>query len=157
MIETLVGTLLGGIFRVVPEVMSMVDKKNERAHELSMFDKQIQADQLRAQLAMEAEKVRGEITMGAAELQAIIEATKSQGTLTGVKWVDAMSSLMRPLITFWWVIALYTAALFAQFYQMYEQKVATVEAILLLWGPDERAIVASIISFWFVDRSLRKR
>jgi uncharacterized protein YeeX (DUF496 family) len=85
MIETLVGTLLGGIFRVVPEVMSMVDKKNERAHELSMFDKQIQADQLRAQLAMEAEKVRGEITMGAAELQAIIEATKSQGTLTGVK------------------------------------------------------------------------
>lgn len=157
MIETLVGTLLGGIFRVVPEVMSMMDKKNERAHELSMFDKQIQADQLRAQMAIEAEKVRGEITMGAAELQAIIEATKSQGQLTGVKWVDAMSSLMRPLITFWWVIALYTAAIVAQFYQMWLHDVATVDAILKLWGPDERAIVASIISFWFVDRSLRKR
>lgn len=156
MIETLVGTLLGGIFRVVPEVMSLADKKNERAHELAMFEKQITQDQLRAQLTIEAEKVKGDIALGAAELQAIIEATKAQGTVTGVKWVDAMSSLMRPMITFWWVIVLYTGAILAQFYQMWLQNVATVDAILRLWGPDERAIVASIISFWFVDRSIRK-
>ena len=156
MIETLVGTLLGGVFRLVPEVMSFSDKKHERAHEAVMFEKQIQADQLRAQMAIEAEKVKGDIQMGVSELQAIIEATKAQGQQTGVKWVDAISSLMRPVITFWWVIVLYTAALVAQFHQMWVMNVVTADAILRLWGPDERAIVASIISFWFVDRSLRK-
>jgi hypothetical protein len=156
MLETLLGTLLGGVFRVVPEIMSLSDKKNERKHELDMFDKQISADQIRAQMAIEAEKVKGDIALGASELQAIIEATKAQGTVTGVKWVDALSSLMRPLITFWWVIVLYTGALWAQFYQMWIHNVSTVDAILKLWGPDERAIVASIISFWFVDRSIRK-
>ncbi len=156
MIETLLGTLLGGVFRVVPEIMSLSDKKNERKHELDMFDKQISADQIRAQMAIEAEKVKGDIALGASELQAIIEATKAQGTVTGVKWVDALSSFMRPLITFWWVIVLYTGALWAQFYQMWIHNVSTVDAILKLWGPDERAIVASIISFWFVDRSIRK-
>lgn len=156
MIETLVGTLLGGVFRLVPEVMSLADKKNERDHELKMFDKQIQADNLRAQMAIEAERVKGDIALGAAELQAIIEATKAQGQITGVKWVDALSSLMRPIITFWWVIILYTVALGAQYYQMWSTNVATADAIMKLWGPDERAIVASIISFWFVDRSLRK-
>ena len=34
------GSLLGGIFRLAPEVLKFFDKKNERQHELAMFDKQ---------------------------------------------------------------------------------------------------------------------
>ena len=34
------GSLLGGIFRLAPEVLKYFDKKNERQHELAMFDKQ---------------------------------------------------------------------------------------------------------------------
>jgi hypothetical protein len=156
MIETLVGTLFGGIFRMAPEILKWMDRKDERAHELSMFDKQLEADKLKGDQAVAQINAQADATIGAAEVQAIIEATKAQATPSGIKWVDAINSLMRPTITFWWVIVLYSTALVAQYVALLGNSTDYLQAILKLWGPDEKAIVASIISFWFVDRSLRK-
>lgn len=156
MIETLVGTLFGGIFRMAPEILKWMDRKDERAHELSMFDKQLEADKLKGDQAVAQINAQADATIGAAEVQAIIEATKAQATPSGIKWVDAINSLMRPTITFWWVIVLYSTALVAQYVAVLDGGTNYLQAILKLWGPDEKAIVASIISFWFVDRSLRK-
>lgn len=157
MIETLLGTVFGGAFRLAPELIKVFDRKDERKHELALLDKNLEADRLKLEASQKLAETQAEERISASELQAMIEATRAQATQTGVKWVDALSSLMRPLITFWWVIVLYTAALAAQFLQMQAHDVATVDAILRLWGPDERAIVASIVAFWFVDRSLRRR
>lgn len=156
MIETLVGTLFGGIFRMAPEILKWMDRKDERAHELSMFDKQLEADKIKGDQAVAQINAQADATIGAAEVQAIIEATKAQATPSGIKWVDAINSLMRPTITFWWVIVLYSTALVAQYVALLGNSTDYLQAILKLWGPDEKAIVASIISFWFVDRSLRK-
>ncbi len=157
MIETLLGTALGGVFRMAPEVLKWLDRKDERKHELAMLDKQIDADRLKLEAGQKLADTQAEERITLADLQAMIEATKAQAVQTGVKWVDALSSLMRPTITFWWVIVLYTGALVAQFLVLVQQGDSGVQAILHLWGPDERAIVASIVAFWFVDRSLRKR
>jgi squalene cyclase len=157
MIETLFGTLLGGVFRMAPEVLKWLDRKDERKHELAMLDKQIDADRLKLEAGQKLADTQAEERITLADLQAMIEATKAQAVQTGVRWVDALSSLMRPTITFWWVIVLYTGALVAQFLVLVQQGDSGVQAILHLWGPDERAIVASIVAFWFVDRSLRKR
>lgn len=157
MIETLFGTLLGGVFRMAPEVLKWLDRKDERKHELAMLDKQIDADRLKLEAGQKLADTQAEERITLADLQAMIEATKAQAVQTGVKWVDALSGLMRPTITFWWVIVLYTGALVAQFLVLVQQGDSGVQAILRLWGPDERAIVASIVAFWFVDRSLRKR
>ena len=157
MIETLFGTLLGGVFRMAPEVLKWLDRKDERKHELAMLDKQIDADRLKLEAGQKLADTQAEERITLADLQAMIEATKAQAVQTGVKWVDALSSLMRPTITFWWVIVLYTGALVAQFLVLVQQGDSGVQAILHLWGPDERAIVASIVAFWFVDRSMRKR
>ncbi len=156
MIETLLGTIFGGVFRMAPEILKWLDRKDERAHELSMFDKQLEADKQRGQIDIDKINAQADANIGAAEVQAIIEATKAQAVQTGIKWVDAINSLMRPTITFWWVIVLYTAALVAQYVAILDGGTNYLQAILKLWGPDEKAIVASIISFWFVDRSLRK-
>ena len=156
MIETLLGSLFGGVFRMLPEALKWLDRKDERAHELAMFDKQLDADKLRATSAIDQINAQSDAAIGAQEMLALIEATKAQSVKTGVPWVDALSSLMRPVITFWWVIVLYTAALAAQFMTLLYAGASHIEAVLKLWGPDEKAIVASIIAFWFVDRSLRK-
>lgn len=156
MIETLVGTLFGGLFRMAPEVLKWVDRKDERKHELSMFDKQLEADRLKGDMALSQINAQAAASMGAAEVQAIIEATKAQAVQTGVRWVDGINSLMRPLITFWWVVVLYTAALVAQFLFLIDSGETTAQAVIALWGVEEKALVASIVSFWFVDRSLRK-
>lgn len=156
MIETLVGTLFGGLFRMAPEVLKWVDRKDERKHELSMFDKQLEADRLKGDMALSQINAQATATIGAAEIQAIIEATKAQSVQTGIRWVDGINSLMRPLITFWWVVVLYTAALVAQYLFLIDSGETTVQAVIALWGVEEKALVASIVSFWFVDRSLRK-
>jgi hypothetical protein len=156
MLETLIGTLLGGVFRMLPEVLKWLDRKDDRSHELSMFDKQLTADKMRADAQHKALQTQADTIVSAAELTALVAATNAQATRTNVKWVDAISSLMRPLITFWWVIVLYSTALVARFWVLVHAGTSNVDAIVMLWGADEKAIVASIISFWFVDRSLRK-
>ena len=156
MVETLLGTLFGGLFRMAPEILKWMDRKDERKHELSMFDKQLEADRLRGDRALAQIQVQADASIGTAEIQAIIAATKSQATKTGIRWVDAINSLMRPLITFWWVVVLYTAALVAQFLFLIDSGETTAQAVIALWGVEEKALVASIVSFWFVDRSLRR-
>lgn len=156
MIETLLGSALGGLFRLAPEFMKWLDRKNERAHELAMFDKQIEADRLKAEAGQKLAELEAGKVIGAAEIQALIEATKAQSQLTGIKFVDAFNSLMRPTITFWWVIVLQTAVMATTFYLAIDAGKPLLDAIGLVWGPAEKAIVASIVSFWFVDRSLRK-
>ena len=46
---TLLGGGLGGFLRLVPEIMKFFTAKGDRAHELAMFEKQIEADRIRSQ------------------------------------------------------------------------------------------------------------
>ena len=43
------GSLLGGVFRLAPEVLKWLDKKNERNHEFAMFDRQCALEQQRGE------------------------------------------------------------------------------------------------------------
>jgi hypothetical protein len=47
------GSLLGGIFRLAPEVLKWLDKKNERSHELEMFKNQCQLEAQRGSQKLE--------------------------------------------------------------------------------------------------------
>lgn len=152
---TVIGTFLGGIFRMMPEVLKWLDRNADRSHELAMFDKQLEADKLQVEQNKSLAFIQAEAAISVADMQALMESTRAQATVTGIRWVDAVNSLMRPLITFWWVIVLYTVDLAAGFLALVNSGVSHVEALQALWGVDEKAIVASIIAFWFVDRSLR--
>jgi hypothetical protein len=155
---TLLGTVFGGLFRLAPEILKFFTAKEDRAHELAMFDKQLEADRLRGAMRMEELREAGQQARDAGELAALIEATRAQGKKTGIPAIDAINSLVRPVLTFWWCIILYSVALGCEYYALVAlQHVPAVDAVLKLWGEDEKAIVASIISFWFVDRSLRKK
>lgn len=153
---TILGTLFGGLFRLAPELLKFMDKKNERAHEAAMFDKQLEADRVRAAAAQALEETRGANALNLADIQAMIEATKAQAVQTGIKWVDALNALVRPGLTFWWCIVLETAVLVCSYLALRAAGHNSVESILAIWSPEREAIVASIISFWFVDRALRK-
>lgn len=156
MVETLLGTLLGGAFRLGPELIKVYERNKDRQHELQMFDRQLEADRRKAEDRLNELKEQNEGALSLAEVQALIEASKVQGTQTGNAWIDGINSLMRPLITFHWVVVLYTVSLGAQFYILL-QTVSVATAFNSVWTTDEKAIAASIISFWFVDRSIRKR
>lgn len=158
MLEGLLGSFLGGTFRLVPEVLSWLDKKNERQHELSMFDKQLRADELRSQQAIAEAEAQGQIALDAAGMQALIESIKTQGQKTGSVIIDALSASVRPVLTYWWAMVLYTAVLASRFYLLLQDSgVSSPEAIVQLWGPNEQSLVSSLFTFWFLDRVIKKR
>lgn len=156
MIETLLGTLFGGAFRLAPEILKWVDRKDERKHELSMFDKQLEADKLKSDQQLAQINAQADATIGAAEIQAVIEATKAQGAQTGIKWVDGLNALVRPLLALQWLILLWPAVVIAGFVLAVQAGADPLVALKTAFGVDEKAMAASVASFWLVDRSLRK-
>lgn len=156
MIETLLGTLFGGLFRMAPEVLKWLDRKDERKHELSMFDKQLEADKLKGDQAQQLAATQADAAIGAAEIQAIIEATKAQAVQTGIKWVDAFNAIIRPLLALQWLIVLWPAVVVAGFTLAVQTGADPLVALKAAFGIDEKAMAASVASFWLVDRSLRK-
>lgn len=156
MIETLLGSLFGGAFRLAPEILKWLDRKNERAHEAAMFDKQLEADRQRGQMALEQIHAKADASIGAAEVQAIIEATKAQAAQTGIRWVDALNAMIRPVLALQWLILLWPAVIIAGFALAVESGTDPLLALRSAFGVDEKAMAASIASFWLVDRSLRK-
>ena len=67
MIETLLGGLLGGAFRLAPEILKWLDRKGERGHELAMQDKALEFEKLRGARSRDA---MAAVLMGAEERDA---------------------------------------------------------------------------------------
>lgn len=151
----LLSLLGGGLLRLAPEVLKWIDRKDERAHERAMFDKNLEADKLRGEQAQKLAETHVAGQLSIEDVRAMAAGVQAQAASSGIPWVDAINSLMRPALTFYWCIVLYTVALGCQYLALLAGGKPPVEAVLSLWGAPERAIVMSMISFWFVDRALR--
>jgi hypothetical protein len=152
MFETIIGGIIGGVARLIPEVLTFFDKKNERAHELSMQDKQVEFEKVRGAQKMDEIGANNQGEWNKGYLDALKEAISVQGQKTGYTKIDAFNALMRPLIAFQWVVLLYPAVLVASFVL---KVVADGDPLLCLkevFGPDEKAIAAGIINFFFLNR-----
>ena len=156
MLESIIGTLLGGTFRLLPELLSWLDKKDERKHELAMFDKQIESDKLKVEAQQKLVETEGDIKLEQADIEAIVAATKEQGKLTGIRWVDAFSAVIRPLMALQWLIVLWPMVVITGFILAVRFGTDPLVAVRQMFGPEEKALATSIASFWLVDRSLRK-
>jgi hypothetical protein len=160
--STLLGGALGGILRVIPEVFKWLDRKDERKHELSMQDKALEFQKLKGNQVVDEIGAQGQADWDKGAMDALVTAIKGQDTPSGIKWVDSFSKLMRPVITLQWVVILYPAVIMAGFITLlyattdpitFEKVAKTLPTI---FGGDEKAIVAGIINFWFIDRVLSK-
>lgn len=156
MIETLVGTLFGGLFRMAPEVLKWLDRKDERKHEVAMFDKQLAAERIKLEASQKLAETQADERIGLAEIQALIEATKAQSVPTGIRWVDALNALVRPLLAFQWLIFLWPAVIIAGFILAVKAGTDPLVALKAAFGIDEKTMATSVASFWLVDRALRK-
>jgi hypothetical protein len=81
-------------------------------------------------------------------------AIEGQDKPSGILWIDGFSKLMRPLITFQWVVLLYPGVIVATFVLLIINGVPVVDALNKVFGPEEKALVSFIVDFWFVGRVL---
>jgi hypothetical protein len=155
-IETLLGSLGGGILRLAPEILNWMDRNNAREHELKMQDVAFKFEELRGSQRMGEIQAQNQMAMDTGGLDALSEAIRAQGAKTGIKWVDSVNSTVRPFLTYWWCVFLMSAAKVSQFVLLKGQGLGTAQSIDMLWGAQEMAIVAGMINFWFLDRVIRK-
>jgi len=152
MTSTLIGGLLGGIFRLLPELLKYLDARNERKHELAMQDKAIEFQRLKGDQRMEEISAQGQQDWNVGALETLRTALQGQDTPSGVKWIDGLSKLMRPLITIQWVVFLYPAVIVCGFIVLVQSGVSVLQALPAVFGAEEKALVAGIMNFWFLGR-----
>ena len=153
----LLGMIGGGVFRLLPEVLKAFNTRRDADHEYRMTELQLRIDQARATQALDLVHAHGAAAADSAELQAWAEAVRGQGAGTGLKWVDALSSTVRPVLTYWWCLVLYSLHKAVLVGVGLSERLGLAQLAPVLLTDFDRSVVASIIGFWFTDRALRRR
>lgn len=155
MIE-LLSMLFGGVFRLLPEVLGFFKKRTGNDHEYRMTQLQLDIDKNRASQQLDLVHANAEMQDNAMDFQALMDAIKGQSVVTGIKWIDGLSSSVRPILTYWWCMVLYTSYKLVLLYSLLNSHADLVTIAAQLITEFDRSIVGSIFAFWFVDRALRK-
>ena len=156
MIETLLGGLMGGAFRLTPEILKWIDRKGERIHELAIRDKTLELERLRSAMKAKDLKIEEDASKHASTISTLETAVSTQGRATGVKWADALSNSVRPIITYWFM-ALYCAAKAAVFVSAFQNGGEWTIAVQQSWTEADQALWAGVLNFWFLGRVFDRR
>lgn len=152
------GSLLGGIFRLAPEVLKWLDKKNERQHELAMFQRQCELEAQRGQQKLAEIGAQREAAIDAGVMDAFNAAIQQQTEMVKAAggWVASLSASVRPVVTYW-ILGTWTAVHCWYGYQGYASGLDATEVFKLMMSPDFSALVSGTLNYWFLDRTLAKR
>ncbi len=156
MLMSLLSMLGGGLMRLMPEVFAFANKSKDYAHELAMLEKQSELEKTRAAMKMEEVRFTAESEQALAIYDARKSALEGQMQKTGMRVVDAMNFLVRPVTTYYFLL-IYGLAKLAMFCLAVNSGLSGWEAILRLYDEDDRSILAGILAFWFVGRVVEKR
>lgn len=151
MIETLLGGLLGGAFRLTPEILKWIDRKGERQHELDIQDRTLELETLRLKKEQATEQLTANRHIETEGLKTFQSAITAQGQQTQVRWVDALSSSVRPVITYWFM-ALYCATKLSLFIIALNSGQEISASIAISWTDSDQALWAGVLNFWFLGR-----
>ena len=154
----LLGGIFGGVFRLAPEVLKWLDKKNERAHELAMFEKQCELEAQRGAQKLAEIGAQREAAVDVGVMNAFNSAIQQQSEMAKAAggWAAALSASVRPVVTYW-VLLLWSSVHAVFMWNAWTSGAPAVEVFKQIMSPDFSALLAGTINFWFLDRTLNKR
>ena len=99
----ILGSVFGGLFRMAPEVLKFFDKKNERSHEMLMFARQCELEQIRGQMKLAEIGAQREAAIDVGVMDAFQSAIEQQATMVKAAggWAASLSASVRPVVTYW--------------------------------------------------------
>lgn len=149
----LFGSLVGGIFRLAPEILKFIDRKDERVHEYRMFGLQTDLEKLKGQYRMEERYVEHSTE----QLQAIQAAFKEQSETakSSYRWVAAASALVRPGVTYI-LFGLYCTLKVTTMVYAMSNGAIWLDVLENAWSAEDFSMLNMILTFWFVGRAIEK-
>ena len=145
---TLLGSLLGFLVSIFPEVMKYFHKKKDLSHELAVLDRQL--DSMREGHFMRAQEIS--LKGAQAEQVALLRSIRP----SRVKWIEGLSSSVRPILTYAFFL-LYTAVKVAQLITLKDMGASWTSGLLHVWSVEDETLFAAVMSFWFGSRAMRRR
>lgn len=154
----ILGSLLGGVFRLAPEILKWLDKKNERAHELAMFDRQCDLEKVRGQIKLDEIGAQRDASIDTGVIAAFNAAIDQQAEMAKAAggWAAKASAAVRPLVTYW-VWTLYSIAFITLLVITWEVTKDANQLVKLVLTTDFMALLGGITNYWFLDRTLARR
>jgi len=154
----LLGGIFGGIFRLAPEVLKWLDKKNERQHELAMFDRQCELEAQRGAQKLAEIGAQREAAIDVGVMDAFQAAINQQAEMVKAAggWAAKLSASVRPVVTYW-ILLLWSSAHAVFMWNAWVSGMPAVDVFRQIMSPDFAALLSGTINYWFLDRTLAKR
>jgi hypothetical protein len=154
----ILGSIFGGVFRLAPEVLKWMDKKNERQHELLMFSRQCDLEQLRGAQKLAEIGAQREAAVDVGVMDAFNNAINQQAEMVKAAggWVASLSASVRPVVTYW-VLFVWSFIHVWFAYNAWLMGAPATEVFKTMMTPDFSALLSGTINYWFLDRTLSKR
>ena len=152
------GSLLGGIFRLAPEVLKFFDKKNERTHELAMFQRQCDLEQIRGQQKLAEIGAARDAAIDVGVMDAFNAAINQQAEMAKAAggWAASLSASVRPIVTYL-LVAVYLGLQVAMSAYIFSNGGSIKDIFEFVMTPDFVALVSGILNYHFLNRTLEKR
>lgn len=152
------GSLLGGVFRLAPEVLKFFDKKNERQHEMLMFSRQCELEQIRGQQKLAEIGAERDKALDTGVMDAFNAAINQQAEMAKAAggWAASLSASVRPVVTYW-VILLWSFVHIWFAWNAWLSGAEPREVFNTMMTADFMALVSGTINYWFLDRTLKQR
>ena len=154
------GGLAGAVIRLLPALFGGVAKMftaaGDRKHELEMrrLDWEI-AKSSGEQRIREIDQT-GIQAQATAMMDAYKAALEAQGRPTGIPWVDALNTFVRPFTAYYFLSLYGIAKVCLIVYAWAVKKVDLAALSKVIWTPDDSAMFGAVMGFYFVDRQLGK-
>ena len=152
------GSLLGGVFRLIPEVLKSFDKKNERTHELSMFDKQCDLEKTRGAQKLQEIGAERDSVLDTGAMAAFQSAIQQQTDMVKAAggWAASLSASVRPVMTYYLLI-FYGIVKICLIWDSMRLGAPLVDLMPKMWGGDDMALLSGVVNYLILDRTLAKR
>ena len=137
---TLLASIVGFITSIIPEFIKLRNDSHDKAHALKIIDKQIEYSRISKEHMLDAVFIRS-------DLQESILLSKHTVHKIGISWIDGLNGTVRPLITY---------CFFGMYVYFKVLQYKHLDYIGIVWSVDDQAIFASIISFYFGQRTFSK-
>ena len=154
----LLGSIFGGLFRMAPEVLKWLDKKNEREHELNMFKFQCDLEAQRGQQKLAEIGAQREAAIDTGVMNAFQSAIEQQTEMVKAAggWVASLSASVRPVVTYW-ILGLWSFIHIWLSYNAWVSGMPPLDVFKVMMSADFAALVSGTLNYWFLDRTLAKR
>lgn len=152
------GGIMGGVFRLMPEVLKWLDRKDERAHELAMFERQVDLELKRGRMKLDEIGAVRDMGNDAGIIDAFRAAIDQQAEMVKVagRWMAALSASVRPVLTYY-LLGCYGVVKVCLVWGAHASGVPLIQAIPAVYGNEDVAMLAGVVNYWMLDRSLHKR